>query len=130
MDNNYNNIIYDSLMKLLHLKGAKYYVRDIMLASNAITNFNPGYATLVLKKLVHKYKQPLNQLGKHLTGVIVFSERGIYSKKSEYDLMVDLHYVLRSIVIFGSVQMGIEPSIYHMCKKIKSENLDLFNIEY
>lgn len=123
-----DNVLFRYYEQILHFKGAKSFVNDINILSYVIDNFTPNKAVQVLKKIVFKYKAQVNELGKHLTGIVTLKDTRIYKQKTPDDLMFELYYMLRCIVIFATVHVGLEKNIYEVTKKIKNDNLNLNSI--
>lgn len=123
--NENNNVLYRFYNQLLHIKGAKSFISDINSLSFSIDNFSPETAKLTLKIYVNKYKENLNEIGKHLTGIVTLKRNNAYVEKTEDQLNFELHYVMRCIILFASVAVGLVPNLHEAVRLVKEDDLNL-----
>ena len=120
-----DNVLFVWYEQLLHFRNAKSFVSDIHALSVAIDHFSPQLAKVTLKIYVNKYKEPLNTVGKHLTGIVTLKRRNAYVSKSQDQLGFELHYVMRCIILFGAVAVGLVPSLYAAVEMVKQDGVNL-----
>lgn len=123
-----DNIIYKYCNTIMHLKSAKRFVDDINTLNYCLENFSAQLATNVLKKLVHKYQKNIDDFGEKFTGILTVNDIQIYSKKTEEDLVFELLYLQRLIIIFAAIYVGIEKDIDSVIEKIEKDNIDITSI--
>lgn len=129
MDKKYkDNIINKYYNAIIHFKSAQSYVHDINLLTHQIDNFKELPAKNLLSKIVDKYYAQVNLMGELLASPTAIKGTATYKEKTPTDLIYDLLYMLRLIIVFAAVKVGIEPNLKSAADKIKSENLNLFSL--
>lgn len=120
-----DNIIFKYYNTLLHLKSAKKFVKDLTLLNDCLENYSFTYAENLLKKLIVKYKKFINEFGQKYTGIVTVTSPTIYQEKTDDDLIFDLLYLQRLIIIYGAIYVGIEKDIDSAIENINKDNINI-----
>lgn len=123
-----NNLLTKYYQTLLHLKSARRYVFDITTLNECFLNFDVENSISTLRPLVYKYRSELNQIGKYKTGITVKKDTRLYEKKTDDDLMFDLQYMIRCIILIGAVHCGLVNNIYLALEQLHDEGYDINDI--
>lgn len=123
-----DNIISKYYNAIIHFKSAQSYLHDINRLSNEIDHFKEQSAKKVLSEIVDKYYSQVNLMGELLASPTAVKGTATYKQKNHMDLIHDMFYMLRLIIVFAAVKIGIEPNLKSAADKIKNENLNLFSL--
>ena len=111
------NVVEVYYRRIMHLRSAEHFLNDIFLINDTIINFEFNNAEQVISYIAIKYKKDLNQLGRLMTGVMVFKPHEL-PPKSEADLEHDLYYLRDCLIIFAAVHTGVENTLHSAVVKI------------
>lgn len=111
------NVVEVYYNRIMHLRSAEHFLNDIFLINDTIINFEFNNAEQVISYIAIKYKKDLNQLGRLMTGVMVFKPHEL-PPKSEADLEHDLYYLRDCVIIFAAVHTGVENTLHDAVVKI------------
>ena len=114
------NVILEYYNKILHLRGAKNFLNDIILINDVLINYTEEYAYSAVNYLATKYQKDIDKLGRLMTGIMVF-DRANYPEKDEDDLMFDLMYLRDAIIVFAAVHVGLEKTLHTAVVKIQGQ---------
>lgn len=117
-----NDTVINSYFNTLkHLKLAEPFLIDIELINETLRNFTTERATNLIDKLAKKYRADFTYLGKSLTGIMILKQSELPDKTNS-DLVEDLIYQQRCIVISAAVHCGIENTLQSAVNKLKRAN--------
>lgn len=114
------NVIDTYLQRIIHLRSATSYVKDLLLIDETLNDFSYDQANAVISHLAIKHRKDLNTIGRMLTGVMVFDQKDV-DPKTEDDLYEDLLYLRDCIIVFGAVHSGVENTIRSAVVKINHQ---------
>lgn len=120
-----DNLLNRYYQTLSHLRPAQKYMKDIAVLNRCLENFSPASAIAVLKPLVYRYKAEINRIGLYQTGIHTVGDTRRYAKKTEDDLMFDLMYLIRCILLIGAVHMGLEKTLEDALKHLMQDGCDI-----
>ncbi len=115
------NVVEEYYNRILHLRSARHFLNDIELIHQTVLNFDVDTAEQVISYISIKYKKDINQLGRLMTGVMVFKPSEL-PPKTEADLENDLYYLRDCLVIFAAVHTGVENTLHSAVVKINRQN--------
>jgi len=115
------NLIENYYNSIKHFRGSLHYLKEIEEIEDAIIFYEQETAQNVIMFYADKYKTYLNKIGKLLTDVYVYKDITIYNTKTDEDLINDLHYLIDSIIIIATVNLGLEKSLNEIIVKLKNE---------
>lgn len=119
------NVLYEYYNNMQQYRVAKPIVQDINLLADCVHAFNPKKSIKVLGAMVYKYKEPINQVGKYLTGIVTLGKPELYKQKTEQDLLFDLIYLMRVLMLVGATKAGLVPSLAHAVRAVKADGISL-----
>ena len=116
-----DTVINNYFNSIKHLKMAEPFLIDIELINETLLNFTTERAMNLIDKLAKKYRNDFTYLGKSLTGVMIFKQKDL-PEKTNSDLVDDLIYQQRCIVISAAVHCGIENTLQSAVNKLVRAN--------
>lgn len=107
---------YYSLFK--NLRVVQDATRDIDNMNDALEYFERESAIEICSQITLKYEAPINRIGSLFTGLKVYRNMSLYTKKTDDDIYGDLEYVRNCVIVYATVKCGLEPDYLTCLKKI------------
>lgn len=110
---------------IFHLRVAKKYVRDILALEDCLQNFSVEKSINTLFVLVKKYQRYINKIGDYATDITTINGAEAYAHKNNDDLIFDITYLIRVIVVVAAAELGFEQNIFVILNKLKAEGYNI-----
>ena len=109
--------------RICHLRIAQPIIKDILSMEEIIGNYNRQRAISALSFITLKYQRELDIIAVYMSGrpIIKGQQNVIYSNHTKDDLIDDLYYLIKCLIIIGAVRFGVEKSIPEAIAKIIDE---------
>lgn len=109
--------------RICHLRIAQPIINDITLLDNSISYYTRRSAISALSYITLKYQKELDKIAIYLSGrpIIKGQESVLYFDHTEEDLLNDLEYLIKCLIIIGAVRFGVEKSLVDAIAKINEE---------
>ena len=108
--------------RICHLRIAQPLIKDISLLNNSMTHYSRKRAISTLSYITLKYQPDLDKIAIYVSGrpVIKGQEQSLYSDHTEDDLLNDLDYLIKCLIIIGAVRYGVERNLEEALEKVNS----------